>query len=97
MMDAVGRLFPGVLGDESSSVEESFSQGLLEYPQYTRPEVFEGTGVPEVLTSGDHARIERWRRRESLRRTLLRRPELLETALLTDEDQLILEELKAKR
>lgn len=96
LIDAAGRLVQGVLGDEASSVDESFSKGLLEYPQYTRPEEFEGERVPEVLTSGDHAAIERWRRTESLRRTLLRRPELLDTADLTNEDRRILEGLKEK-
>jgi tRNA (guanine37-N1)-methyltransferase len=93
--DAVSRLVPGVLGAEESPVSESFSSGLLEYPQYTRPVVFRGYGVPEVLLSGNHAEIEKWRRREALRRTLDRRPDLLESAPLTEEDRRILDELGA--
>jgi tRNA (guanine37-N1)-methyltransferase len=68
---------PGALGDEESTTEESFSAGLLEYPHYTRPREFQGMAVPEILLSGDHARIEQWRRDESLRRTRERRPDLL--------------------
>jgi len=78
IIDAVTRLLPGALGDEASSVEESFSEGLLEYPQYTRPAVYRGWNVPEVLLSGDHAAIARWRRQQSLRRTAERRPDLWE-------------------
>ncbi|GMV96156.1 MAG: tRNA (guanine-N(1)-)-methyltransferase [Phycisphaerae bacterium] len=78
LVDSVVRLLPGALGDESSSRDESFSHGLLEYPQYTRPRVFRGLEVPEVLLSGNHARIEQWRAEEALRRTRLRRPDLLE-------------------
>ncbi|MHB1162659.1 MAG: tRNA (guanosine(37)-N1)-methyltransferase TrmD, partial [Chloroflexota bacterium] len=75
--DAVSRLIPGVLGAGESTAEESFAAGLLEYPHYTRPAEFRGLRVPEVLLSGDHARVERWRREQSLLRTLQRRPELL--------------------
>ena len=78
IIDAVTRLLPGVLGDDESSVDESFSDGLLEYPQYTRPAEFRGMSVPEVLLSGDHAAIERWRREQARRRTGQRRPDLLE-------------------
>ncbi len=78
--DAVTRLLPGVLGDDASAVEESFTTGLLEYPHYTRPAVFRGLEVPEVLRSGDHARIARWRREASAIRTAKRRPDLLEGA-----------------
>jgi tRNA (guanine37-N1)-methyltransferase len=78
LVDSVVRLLPGALGDEASSRDESFSHGLLEYPQYTRPRVFRGLEVPEVLLSGNHARIEQWRAEEALRRTRLRRPDLLE-------------------
>lgn len=78
MIEAVTRLIPGVLGNPDSSSEESFSQGLLEYPQYTRPPEFEGMKVPEVLISGDHARIEAWRNEQALKRTRQRRPELLQ-------------------
>lgn len=77
VVDAVVRLLPGALGDEASSVEESFSNGLLEYPQYTRPREFRGLEVPEVLLSGDHARIEQWRQAEAIRRTQERRPDLI--------------------
>jgi tRNA (guanine37-N1)-methyltransferase len=77
VIDAVLRLIPGVLGSEESAREESHAEGLLEYPQYTRPEDFRGWKVPEILLSGDHAKIARWRREQSLQRTLERRPELL--------------------
>ena len=78
IIDAVVRLLPEALGDENSAVEESFSQGLLEYPQYTRPEEFRGMKVPEILLSGDHAKIAAWRKQQSLERTKKRRPDLLE-------------------
>jgi tRNA (guanine37-N1)-methyltransferase len=78
IIDAVTRLLPGVLGDDESSVDESFSDGLLEYPQYTRPAEFRGMSVPEVLLSGDHAAIEKWRREQARLRTGQRRPDLLE-------------------
>ena len=83
VVDAVTRLLPGVLGSEASPMEESHSGGLLEYPQYTRPAVFRDWPVPEVLLSGNHAQVARWRRQEAIRRTLERRPELLERATLT--------------
>lgn len=86
LIDAVARLVPGVLGSEQSSVDESFSGDLLEYPQYTRPRVFEGIAVPEVLLNGDHARIARWRREQSLLITRARRPDILERAALSGED-----------
>jgi tRNA (guanine37-N1)-methyltransferase len=95
IMDAVCRLIPGALGNDTSNAEDSFEGGLLEYPHYTRPRVFEGLHVPEILLSGDHGRIKAWRRREALRRTLLRRPDLLERAELSKEDAKILEELRA--
>jgi tRNA (guanine37-N1)-methyltransferase len=85
--DAVTRLLPGVLGDGDAPARDSFSRGLLEHPHYTRPEVFRGASVPEVLRSGDHARIARWRQVMSLWRTWRRRPDLLETADLTPEEQ----------
>mgnify|MGYP001126020912 CR=1 FL=1 len=94
ILDAVVRLIPGVLGDEQSALEESFADGLLEYPQYTRPADFRGWTVPEVLLSGHHAEIAKWRRRESLKRTLERRPDLLETADLTESDRRFLQELQ---
>jgi len=85
--DAVTRLLPGALGDGDAPARDSFSRGLLEHPHYTRPEVFRGVSVPEVLRSGDHARIARWRQVMSLWRTWRRRPDLLETADLTPEEQ----------
>ena len=91
--DAVIRLLPGALRSESTS-EESFENGLLEYPQYTQPAVCEGEAVPEVLLSGNHARIRRWRLKESLRRTLERRPDLLEGRQFTEEEIALLEEIK---
>ena len=91
--DAVIRLLPGALRGESTS-EESFENGLLEYPQYTQPAVYEGEAVPEVLTSGNHARIRRWRLKESLRRTLERRPDLLEGRQFTEEEIALIEEIK---
>ncbi|MEJ8302515.1 tRNA (guanosine(37)-N1)-methyltransferase TrmD [Saccharibacillus sacchari] len=94
MIDSTVRLLPGVLGNENSAVTDSFSTGLLEYPHYTRPTEFRGMKVPDILLSGHHANIEAWRRRESLRRTLQRRPELLERLTLTKQDMKWLEELK---
>jgi tRNA (guanine37-N1)-methyltransferase len=90
VIDAVSRLVPGVLGGEQSAAVESFSTGLLEYPQYTRPPEFRGMRVPDVLLSGDHAAIARWRRQEALRRTLAQRPDLLAHAHLGDEDRAFL-------
>ncbi len=87
IMDAVTRLLPGVMGCEQSKVEESFGDGLLEYPQYTRPRVFRGREVPEVLLSGDHRAIARYRRREALRITAQHRPDLLERAKLDEEER----------
>lgn len=95
VMDAVGRLIPEVLGCEDSNREDSFEGGLLEHPHYTRPRMFEGREVPEVLLSGDHEKIRKWRRARSLERTLKRRPDLLEKAALTEEDLEILEGLKS--
>ncbi|MBE0476860.1 MAG: tRNA (guanosine(37)-N1)-methyltransferase TrmD [Coriobacteriia bacterium] len=89
LIDAVTRLLPGVLGHEDSSAEESFSWGLLEYPQYTRPAEFEGMQVPDVLLSGDHARIAKWRRDRAVERTARQRPDLLERADLTDDERLL--------
>lgn len=90
VIDAVARLIPGVLGSEASSEDESFTTGLLEYPQYTRPAEFRGERVPEVLLGGNHADIVAWRREQSLEITLERRPELLDTAPLTDDDRALL-------
>jgi tRNA (guanine37-N1)-methyltransferase len=91
VVDAVVRLLPGVLGSEESLQEESHSSGLLEYPQYTRPPEFRGWAVPEILLSGNHGAIARWRREQSLLRTLRRRPDLLARAELTPEDRRFLE------
>jgi tRNA (guanine37-N1)-methyltransferase len=93
VIEATARLLPGVLGNEESAADESHAEGLLEYPQYTRPEEFRGQKVPEVLRSGNHAAIARWRRKESLRRTLERRPDLLEEAELSKEDRILLKEI----
>jgi tRNA (guanine37-N1)-methyltransferase len=94
VVDAVTRLVPGVLGDELSNVDESFAEGLLEYPQYTRPRSLRGLDVPEVLLSGDHARIARWRREQAIRRTARVRPDLLAGVLLDEhEDRIAREEL----
>jgi tRNA (guanine37-N1)-methyltransferase len=93
VLDAVVRLLPGVLGDPEGTARESFAAGRLDYPQYTRPAEFRGLRVPEVLLSGDHGGIARWRRREALRRTLARRPDLLEGAPLTAEERRWLDEL----
>ena len=93
VIDAVARLVPGVLGCAASAADESFSQGLLEYPQYTRPPEFRGMPVPAVLVSGHHGVIARWRREESLRRTFERRPDLLSKADLTEEDRAFLKTL----
>lgn len=94
MMDAVARLLPGVLGEKASAEEDSHSEGLLEYPQYTRPPVFEGIKVPEVLLSGHHRHIEDWRRKESLRRTFLKRPDLFAKVVFQVRDFNLLEELR---
>ncbi|MEL7609824.1 MAG: tRNA (guanosine(37)-N1)-methyltransferase TrmD [Bacillota bacterium] len=97
LIDCVSRFVPGVLGSDESAEGESFSErlgGLLEYPQYTRPAQFEGLDVPEVLLSGNHARIERWRREQSLKKTLMMRPDLLEKAALSQKDEEFLALLK---
>jgi tRNA (guanine37-N1)-methyltransferase len=96
LLDAVVRLLPGVI-EEASHRSDSFSEGLLEHPQYTRPETFRGLAVPSVLLSGNHAEVDRWRRRESLRRTLARRPDLLAEAALSAEDERFLARLHAER
>jgi tRNA (guanine37-N1)-methyltransferase len=94
VIEAVARLVPGVMGNEASAIDESFSAGLLAYPQYTRPAVFRGWEVPEVLLSGDHGRIARWRRATALRRTLRLRPDLVESVGgLAEADVRLLEEL----
>jgi tRNA (guanine37-N1)-methyltransferase len=97
VIDALARLLPGALGDERSSVEDSFVQGLLDWPHYTRPEVFEGHSVPPVLLSGDHADIRRWRLEQGFTRTVERRPELLARAKLTPQLRRALDEFLAAR
>ncbi len=97
IVEAVSRLIPGVLGGVRSSVEESFEDYFLEYPQFTRPRVFQGEEVPSVLLSGDHGRIRLWRRAQSIKRTLERRPDLLEKAHLNEEDRCIVEGLRQKQ
>ncbi|MGO9612587.1 MAG: tRNA (guanosine(37)-N1)-methyltransferase TrmD [Dissulfurispiraceae bacterium] len=93
IIDGITRLVPGVLGDEMSTKEESFSWGILDYPHYTRPPEFEGMKVPEVLLSGNHKEIWKWRKREAIRRTLQRRPDLLQKVTLDEEDNMIVKEL----
>jgi tRNA (guanine37-N1)-methyltransferase len=97
IVDAVARLVPGVVGDEDSVEADSFTRGLLDHPHYTRPAEFRGVHVPDVLLSGHHAEIRRWRRREAVRRTFERRPDLLTTAALDADEQEILRDLKALR
>ena len=97
IVDAVARLVPGVVGDEQSVAEDSFSRGLLDFPHYTRPAEWNGDKVPEVLLSGNHAAIRRWRKREALARTYARRPDLLAAASLDDEEQEWLKEIIAER
>ena len=94
VIDAVSRLLPGVLGDPDGAQDDSHSMGLLEYPHYTRPPIFRGWGVPEVLLSGDHAKIEKWRREQALSRTLNKRPDMLEKAELNEADKKYLNGLK---
>jgi tRNA (guanine37-N1)-methyltransferase len=97
IVDAVSRLVPGVVGDEQSVAEDSFSRGLLDYPHYTRPAEFGGLKVPDVLLSGHHAAVRRWRKKEALARTLTRRPELLVGAALDEEEQTLLDEIRRER
>ena len=97
MFDCISRLVPGVLNNDVSAEFESFHDNLLEYPQYSRPEEFMGRKVPEILLSGHHANIEKWRREQSIIRTLERRPELLEEAVLSKKEKLFLEELLRKK
>ena len=96
LVDSVCRFVPGVLGEAESATGDCFSDGLLKYPQYTRPESFKGLAVPEVLLSGHHEQIRRWRRRQSLLRTAARRPDLLATVDLTKEDKNMLQELSGR-
>lgn len=95
IIDAVSRLLPGVLGDPDGAMDDSFASGLIEYPHYTRPADFRGWTVPDVLVSGNHAEINRWRRQQALERTFRRRPDLLEKITLTKEDLKFLAQLKA--
>ncbi len=97
LIDAISRHTPGVLGDPDGATDDSHASGLLEYPHYTRPPEFRGWGVPEVLLSGDHAKIDQWRREQSLRRTLKRRPDLLEKAELSEADKKLLEKIKNRK
>ncbi|WP_221564234.1 tRNA (guanosine(37)-N1)-methyltransferase TrmD [Alkalihalobacillus sp. TS-13] len=97
VIDSVSRLLPEVLGNEESSKLDSYSSGILEHPHYTRPADFRGMKVPEVLLSGDHAKIQKWRDKESLKRTFLRRPDLIDLAVLSDEDRIYLEKVKKDR
>jgi tRNA (guanine37-N1)-methyltransferase len=97
VLDAVARFVPGVVGDEQSVAEDSFARGLLDFPQYTRPPEIDSLRVPDVLLSGNHAEIRRWRKREALSRTLDRRPDLLNDAVLDEEEMKLLRELKGAR
>ncbi len=96
MIDATIRLLPGILGNAASPIDESFSHGLLEYPQYTRPENFEGMKVPAVLTSGNHQKIAEWRHKEALKVTYLKRPDLFEKYVMTTAEKKMLSEIKAE-
>jgi len=97
VIEAIARLIPGVLGCAESAVQESFSDGLLDWPHYTRPPLIDGRAIPEVLASGDHAAIRRWRLQQALGRTWLRRPELLERRGMNSEERALLEEFKIER
>ncbi len=97
VIDAIGRLLPGVLGSPESAVQESFTGDLVDWPHYTRPPTLDGRAVPAVLSSGDHAAIERWRLQQAVGRTWLRRPELLERRGMNDEERALLEEFKIER
>ncbi|MFC0322487.1 tRNA (guanosine(37)-N1)-methyltransferase TrmD [Gallibacterium melopsittaci] len=97
LIDAVSRFVPGVLGKQASAEEDSFAEGLLDCPHYTRPEVLDGMTVPPVLMSGNHEEIRKWRLKQSLKRTWLRRPELLESLALTDEQRLLLQQAQQEQ
>ena len=97
MIDAIARLIPGVLNNDVSAEFESFNDNLLEYPQYSRPEVWNGKAVPAILLSGHHANVEKWRREQSIIRTLERRPDLLEDAVLDKKEKKFLKELLEKK
>ena len=94
MIDSISRLIPGVLGDRESILEESFSDGLLEYPHYTRPREVNGDKVPEILLSGDHQKINQWRRVQSLRNTYLKRPDLIDRSNLSEDEIEIIDAIK---
>ncbi len=96
LIDAISRMIPGVLGSTESAIEDSFYNNLLDYPQYTRPQEYQGFKVPNILLSGDHGKIARWRRKESLKNTLLSRPELLKQTELSVDDQELLVEIKGE-
>ena len=96
LLESVARLLPGVLGDAESHRQDSFSSGLLDYPEYTRPADFRGETVPEVLRSGHHGEVARWRRQQALLRTFRRRPDLLEEAALSDEERAFIERLRSE-
>jgi tRNA (guanine37-N1)-methyltransferase len=97
VIDAIARLMPGTLGSSESALQESFSDGLVDWPHYTRPLTLDGHEVPAVLASGNHAAIQRWRLQQALGRTWLRRPELLERRGMSDEERELLEEFKNER
>lgn len=97
ILDAVTRLIPGVLGKFESAQTDSFYQGILGYPQYTRPSEFRGLKVPEILLSGDHEKIRVWRKKKALEATLNQRPDLLETGSLSDEDKVLMDEIKKEK
>jgi tRNA (guanine37-N1)-methyltransferase len=97
VVDAVSRLIAGVVGDGQSVEEDSFSRGLLDYPHYTRPAEYAGQRVPDVLLSGHHADVRRWRKKAALERTLERRPDLLDIAALDDEDRALLDEIRREK
>jgi tRNA (guanine37-N1)-methyltransferase len=97
VIDAVSRLIPGVVGDADSVEQDSFSRGLLDFPHYTRPAEFKGQAVPDVLLSGHHAEVRRWRKKQALARTLARRPELIDPAALDDEERALLGEIRKEQ
>ena len=94
VIDSIARLIPGVLGDDESILEESFSDGLLEYPHYTRPSEVNGESVPDILLSGDHKKIEQWRKIQSLKNTQMRRPDLIDRSKLTEDQIKVIDDLK---
>jgi tRNA (guanine37-N1)-methyltransferase len=97
MVEAIARFVPGVVGCQESVAEDSFQQSLLDFPHYTRPEEYRGKRVPEILLSGHHEQIRRWRRKMALQRTVERRPDLLKRSMLTEEDQVLLSEIESER